>query len=175
MKPHQKTLSLIFAVCAAPFVLAWTAYYFYKPTARMNYGELLPTQPVPVLSTELAAQKQWLMVWQVPTPCDTACEKVLYSTRQLRSMLGKERTRVQRVLLTDKSQTGSTDDGTSVLALSPAVQTALKRWPNTQEAVILIDPLGNQVLRWVIPAEGKLNEKKIHVDLLRLLKSSRIG
>ena len=52
MKPHHKTLSLIFAVCAAPFVLAWIAYYFYKPDARVNFGEILPTKRVPALQKD---------------------------------------------------------------------------------------------------------------------------
>ena len=40
------------AVCIAPFVASFAAYYFYQPEGRVNYGELMADKPLPRCSAD---------------------------------------------------------------------------------------------------------------------------
>ncbi|MEN9559970.1 MAG: hypothetical protein RLZZ502_1181 [Pseudomonadota bacterium] len=174
MKPHQKTLSLIFAVCAAPFVLAWVAYYFYQPQSKMNFGTLLPTRPLPALDTP-ELDGQWRVVWQQEAHCDARCTQVRHATAQLRTMTGRDRTRVGRVVLNTSVRKFDAAEGLLELPMTPELSKALSTWPEQRGQVLLIDPLFNQVLVWPVPADGQLQVKKMQQDLMRVLKASKIG
>src|SRR5688500_5285069 len=41
------TLWLILAACAAPIVASYVAYYLWRPTEHVNYGELIEPRPLP--------------------------------------------------------------------------------------------------------------------------------
>ncbi|TAG06238.1 MAG: hypothetical protein EAZ24_15525 [Burkholderiales bacterium] len=166
---------LVALVCAAPFVSAWTAYYFYKPEGGQSYGTLLQTKPLPDVGTLFADPElkgKWRLVHFEPTACDEACQKSLYVTRQARTMLGRERERLVRIALVqnaaDPALKATHPDLTAVAVpsqMSTELRTALDK------GVLLIDPLGNQVIVW--PKDADI--KKLNRDLARLMKASRIG
>ena len=187
-------LLLVLAVCAAPMIFSYLAYYVIKPAGRTNYGTILdPRQyPVPQLQGRLlgagpeektqelnAYQGKWIMLQIDEGACPETCRKKLYDMRQLRLAQGKEMERIERVWLLTDDQPVATSllreyDGTHVLKVSPAV---LKSWLPTDvdsqisDHIYMIDPLGNLMMRF--PKDADPN--KIKKDLGKLLRASAIG
>ena len=176
MKSPNKMILLVALVCAAPFVSAWVAYYFIKPQGGGSYGQLLETRPLtPLALSTTDAEKwggKWRLVMAVGDECATECREALHATRQARTMLGRERERLVRVVIASKSL------DPALLAEHPdlivfSTPTAL---PDTWQAllkrgVFMVDPLGNQVILW--PKNPDI--KKLNQDIARLLRASRIG
>ena len=170
MRPGIK-LALVFAVCAAPFVLGWVAYeYGWGTGQRANYGELL--KPLPVAGVLAPLRGKWVLVTADVAACPPACERKLYIVRQVRRAQGKEMDRIDRLwLLTD----GGTPRAELVAALdgghiASADAELLKALPNVAD-IYLVDPLGNLMMRF--PAEA--DPQKMIKDLQRLLKYSGFG
>src|SRR5215212_3954743 len=46
VRRSRLTLALIIAVCAAPLIASYLAYYVWRPDGHVNYGELLEPRPV---------------------------------------------------------------------------------------------------------------------------------
>ena len=176
MKSPNKMILLVALVCAAPFVSAWVAYYFIKPQGGGSYGQLLETRPLaPLALTAADAEKwggKWRLVLAVGDECAAECRDELHATRQARTMLGRERERLVRVVIATKSLDPAllAEHPDLVVFATPTVlpdawQALLKR------GVFLVDPLGNQVILW--PKNPDI--KKLNQDLARLLRASRIG
>src|SRR5687768_636271 len=90
-------LFLLFVACAAPFALGWAAWYFGWGTGRPgNYGELITPRLLtgPVFEP---LRGRWLLVAFDTAACDAYCEKKLYYMRQIRTALGKDQGRVERL------------------------------------------------------------------------------
>ncbi len=167
-------IALVALVCAAPFVSAWVAYYFIKPEGGKSYGELLPVLPVMseqdrVLLGNDAVKGKWLLIQQEEASCDTACSEALYATRQARTMLGRERDRVVRVLTIQNLQPEIASQHPDLL--TKAAGGKFNRIVPQQGGLVLIDPLGNQVMLW--PKNPDI--KRLNLDLSRLMRASRIG
>lgn len=186
-----RTLYLLLAVCVAPVVASYTAYYLLPPTGRTNYGALVePQRPMPSLAlrrldgttVEAASLRgSWLMVQVDGGACDAACAKKLWKMRQVRLTAGKDADRVQRVwLITDEEPLATSVireyDGTLFLrarADEVAAFLPLSAEPGARIAdpIWLVDPLGNLMMRW--PKDADPNRMK--KDLIKLLKASGIG
>ncbi len=184
-----KMLGLL-AICAAPVIASYLAYYVIKPQGRTNYGTLLDPRayPIPRLDAhsldgkalELEAFKgKWLMLHVDSGACAAPCQKKMYDMRQLRTAQGKERERLERIwLITDQAQPDALIlreyDGTRLLRVAPAV---VQQWLPTEpgaslhDHIYMIDPLGNLMMRW--PKDADPN--KIKRDISKLLKASGIG
>ena len=181
---------LVLLVCAAPVVASYLTYFVIRPEGRSNYGTLiLPTRGLPdnlglrtldgtpVPSRSLRGQ--WLLVTVGPSNCDDACDKRLFTQRQLREMLGRERERVDKIWLI-------TDNGPLSPALRAAIEapvpvTALRadaqavaRWlapaagHTLQEHLYVIDPMGEWMMR--MPAQPE--PLRVKRDLDRVLRAS---
>lgn len=166
-------LALLFAACAAPFVLGWLAYVFEWTGGRSgNYGELLAPQP---LSAEpLAALRgKWVLVTLDPAQCDAACEKKLYYLRQIWRAQGKNMDRVERLwVVTDgaapRAELAAAIEGTRVVR-TPAIAAS---FPGVAtDHIYVIDPLGNLMMRFPRDADPSRMLK----DVQRLLRVSRFG
>ena len=164
-------LAGIFAVCAAPFVLGWAAWYFGWGTgAPGNYGELIAPHPLdrPPF-TELRGK--WLLVSFDRAACGEYCQKKLYFMRQVRTAQGKDQGRVERLwIITDngspKPELLAQLDGTRV------VHAAADDFPgNPHDHLYVVDPLGNLMMRYPRDPDAS----KILKDLQRLLKYSQVG
>jgi hypothetical protein len=177
----RRTLLIIAAICIAPVLASYTAYYFLPRDAKVNYGTLLATAPAPPLEGTLADggafrlddyKGRWVLLVAADV-CDVRCDRLLYATRQARTMQGREQDRIARVLLTGPD--ASPDP--ALLAQHPGlvaarVDEAMRaRLPGPRPSALLIDPLGNLVLRYGEDPDVK----GIAKDLGRLLKASRIG
>ncbi len=188
---RYRPLYLLLAVCIAPVLASYTAYYLLPPSGRTNYGTLIePQRPLPALKlhqldgTPVPAatlRGTWLMVQADESACDAACEKKLWQMRQVRLTTGKDADRVRRLwLILDDAPLATSVlreyDGTLFLrarADEVAAFLPLPAEPGARLAdhIWLIDPLGNLMMRWPKDADPSRMKK----DLLRLLKASGIG
>lgn len=182
----RQTLLLIAFVCVLPVVASYLAFYIWTPAKTTNYGTLL--EPKSVAQEPMSAldgqafsvgklRGRWILVYAGSSACDEPCRQALYYMRQVRTALGKEMDRVERVwLLTDA---GRPDDllrkehpGLHILCgEDSALLTQLSASGATAQTVMTIDPLGNLMLRFPPNPEPKRMLK----DLERLLKASRVG
>ena len=178
---------LILAACAAPVIASYVSFYFFKPAGRINHGALI--EPVQPLSDAALAhldgrpfrfsefRGKWLLLTLDGGACAGNCPDKLLKMRQLRTMQGKERDRIERAwLITDDVPLATLlireYDGTRMLRAKGAP--LLAEFPATgdrSDHIYLIDPLGNLVLRY--PKDS--DPMKMNKDLQRLLKYSRIG
>ena len=178
----KRTLLLIAAVTLAPVIASYAAYYLFPRAPAVNYGTLLPTAPIegiegtrpdgsPFRLEDLRGR--WVLLALGRGDCGAPCERKLYATRQARTMQGREQERVVRAWLV-------VDDGeptAALLAQHPGLvvvrvaEAVPARFPGGADALYLLDPLGNLVLRY--PDDPDI--KGLAKDLTRLLKASRIG
>jgi hypothetical protein len=174
----QRMLLLIFAVCAAPFV-GGTIMYFVKaaePAGRINYGTLLETKPVVYpaindLNGKPLDRESFKGKWWIVHTCGADCTTELYTVRQARTMLHKDKDRVERIAIVPSAPSEE------IKAQNPGVRFVVAQGDraNTlaadRDGIMLIDPLGNQILLW-----PKLPDaKRVHKDMARLMRASRIG
>jgi cytochrome oxidase Cu insertion factor (SCO1/SenC/PrrC family) len=192
-KPKAKgnwKLFLVIAICAAPMIASYLAYYVFKPQGRTNYGTLIdPRQyPIPALDTTMLDGKpfsldqlkgKWIMLQVNGSDCGEPCKTMLYEMRQLRLTQGKNMNRIERVwLITDDKPLETVlmreYDGTHFLRANP---TKVKAWlpvdagTSAADHIYLVDPLGNLMMRF--PKNADPN--KIKKDLTKLLMASSIG
>jgi len=186
-----RALYLLLAVCVAPVIASYTAYYLMPPSGRTNYGALIePQRPLPELTLRrldgtavpaTSLRGSWLMVQVDAGACDAACEKKLWQMRQVRLTAGKDADRVQRVwLIVDDAPLATSVirefDGTLFVRARSDEAAAFLPLPAEPAAKLadhiwLVDPLGNLMLRW--PRDADPNRMK--KDLIKLLKASGIG
>jgi hypothetical protein len=178
----RRKLLLIAAICVAPVVASYAFYYLAPRKASVNYGVLLPTAPAPALEGTQGAGAPfrladlagtWVLLIDVAGRCDAQCARLLYASRQARTMQGKDRDRIVRVLLAGADEGPDaallTEHPDLVVAHVPDAERAAL--PGGADAIYLIDPLGNLVLRYGADPDIK----GISRDLTRLLKASSIG
>jgi cytochrome oxidase Cu insertion factor (SCO1/SenC/PrrC family) len=179
----RATLWLLVAVCAAPMIASYIAYYFWRPSGHVNYGELLPPHPMP--DTRAAQidgapfsfpqlKGSWVLVIADSGRCDAYCETKLIYLRQLRLAQGKETDRIERVwLITDDvapdpalaaRYSGTLmvrAAGTPLLPALPAGSYA--------DPIYIVDPVGNLMMRYPRDADPR----RILKDVSRLLRHSK--
>ncbi|MDQ2991063.1 MAG: peroxiredoxin family protein, partial [Pseudomonadota bacterium] len=155
-------LLLVLAVCAAPLIFSYIAYYVIKPSARNNFGALIDPRehPIPALqATTLDAKPasldafkgKWIMLKVGPSACAKDCMDQMFAIQQLRSMQGKEMERIERVwLITDSAplETMLIRQLEDVHMLRAPAGVVAKWLPVEQgasaaDSIYLIDPLGN--------------------------------
>jgi len=174
----RRTLLLLLAVCLAPIIAAYLAFYVWRPSAIASYGTVIsPAQALATTSLRTldgapldgAIRGKWVMALRAPSACDKDCQRDLYYMRQIRVIQAAEMERVARLWVFDDG--GKPDpallsqhpgllvvsDATLAGALGPAGHIAL------------IDPRGNLMMRFPQNPESK----GIVKDLQKLLKYSR--
>jgi cytochrome oxidase Cu insertion factor (SCO1/SenC/PrrC family) len=187
LRNSRRMLLLIAAVCIAPFVASFTLYYFWQPSGRVNYGELVEGVTLPAGKLALNGSDKpfdltqlrgrWIFVTVDSGACDDYCQKKLWKIRQVRLTQGKYPERIERLWLVNDAQSVSATvmkeyDGTWVAAAQGNAVLKLLPYRDAQrDHIYLVDPLGNVVLRYPKDADPSLMKK----DLTRLLKVSRIG
>lgn len=164
------------------------------PEERANHGQLI--SPPPSLAglqlhdlqgRPLAGdgwQGRWLLVYPGLPTCDAECENLLYQIRQVRTALGKDTERVQRIYLLAEvprdpvrleALRGLHPDLLLAVLASPET---VAQFPEADAATLwsgqqlyVVDPLGNLMMRYSATQEPK----DILADLKRLLRLSHIG
>jgi hypothetical protein len=177
---------VVLALCAAPTVAAWLAYFVWQPQSRLNYGELVGAQLLadprlsdmdgkPFRLSQLRGK--WVILQVDSGSCGEPCQRNLAYMRQLRIGQGKDMDRIERVwLLTDHVAPGAgllrEFEGTRVArAAGSAILARFPPAPGASDHIYLIDPLGNLMLRF--PSDP--DPRRMSNDLARLLRASRIG
>lgn len=180
----RRTLLWLALLALAPIVASYAAYYFYTPTKRMNYGELV--EPViAAVATGVRPDGQpfaladvrgkWVLVIVGGPECAEPCRRALYATRQARAMQGRDQDRVARVWL---QPAGAPAPLPELLAQHPGLIAArvdpgeLARLPlGTTPGILLLDPRGDLVLRYGADPDIR----GLARDVGRLLSASGIG
>ena len=178
----RRTLWLVLAVCAAPMIASYAAFYFWRPAGNVNYGELLEPRALaarplasidgaPFLMSDLKGK--WVLLTAGPAACDEACRRQLVYTRQVRLAQGRDVGRIERVwLLTDAASPDLAlaaehpglrivRDG-EVAAQLPALRSASNH-------VYVVDPLGHLMMRF----PENPDPQRMLKDLSRLLRHSK--
>jgi hypothetical protein len=184
-------LLLVAAMCAAPMIGSYLAYYVFKPTGgTTSYGKLIePQRPIPeslVVTGEdgkpikLASLRgRWLMISVDGSACDKACVTKLYFMRQIRVTQAGERERLVNVWLrTDAAKVPDVVEtaypDTEKLIAAPAdVAAWLPADTGTKvtDHIYMVDPNGNLMMRF--PKDP--NPSKVKGDVSKLLRNSSIG
>src|SRR5512147_3223592 len=172
-------LIAIATVALLPFVSRYLLYWFWKPAAFVNYGELLAIA-LPELHARAGLPKlqgKWAFLMVDSGTCDEWCRRKLYIMRQVRLTQGKDMDRIERVWLLDDADVPAAAligeyAGTHLLqAPSEGLLAKLPATSSVRDHIYLVDPLGNLVLRYPRDADPS----RIKKDLSRLLRASRIG
>ncbi len=180
---------LVVAACAAPVLASYFTFYVIQPRGQA-YGELIaPTVDLPAnLSLRDMDGKavkaeslkgQWLLTLVQSGDCDAECEKQLFMQRQLREMLGKERDKVDKLLLLADEAALKPELQQALAAGVPvtvlrAPRAELEAWLKPAEGgalrdhLFVIDPVG----RWMLRSPAKPVPAKVKGDLNRLLKAN---
>ena len=181
---------LILAVCAAPVIASYLAYYVIRPDGRTNYGTLVnPLRPIPPALpladldgravAPAALKGQWLIVVVAGASCDADCERLLWLQRQVRESLGREKERVDKLWLIDDAATPAAETLQAVrsgdaVTLLRVDRLALADWlepeagQRLEQHLYIVDPLGHWMMR--IPANPE--PARLKRDLERLLRAS---
>ena len=176
----------ILALCAAPTVAAWLAYFVWQPQSRLNYGELIEARPIsdPELrrldggAFRLSQLRgRWVLLQIDSGACAEACGKKLVYMRQVRLAQGKDAGRIERMwLLADATPPDAAllrDHEGLRVARAPGGR-FLGEFPaarSPSDHIYLLDPLGNLMLRF----PGDPDAQRMVNDLARLLRASRVG
>ena len=179
-KRGNRTLWLILALCAAPVIASYIAYYVWPPAGHVNYGELIAPHPLPDVplaaadgrAMRLADLKgQWVLVMAAAAACDEACRRNLVYMRQVRLAQGKDTERIERVWLL----TGAGDPDPALVAehagliIARAGERAALEVVSVPLRIHIVDPLGNLMMRF--PADP--DPRRMLKDLARLLRHSK--
>ncbi|MBB5204518.1 hypothetical protein HNQ51_001832 [Inhella inkyongensis] len=176
-------------LCALPVIASYFTFYVIQPRGQ-GYGSLIdPPRLIPealalrdLQGRPVAAKslhQQWLLVVVDGGSCVGECEKHLYLQQQLRTMLGKEMDKLDKVWLVNDEAPLSAElqaklgqaQALQVLRANPE---ALARWLEPAAGqplsahLYLVDPRGEWMWRSPV-APDPLQVKK---DLNRLLKAN---
>ena len=185
-RPGRRKLLAIAALCLAPFAAALIVYFYWQPQGGANYGDLIPVHaltdpPLRHLDQRAfrlsALRGKWILLQLDRAECAAACRAKLCKMRQVRLAQGREMERVERVwLILDEApletQLMREYDGTRMLrAAGSPIVAEFPSPAGVRDHIYLIDPLGNLMLRFPRDADPR----RMHKDLARLLRASRIG
>jgi hypothetical protein len=182
----RRVALVILALCAAPTIAAWFAYFVWQPQSRTNYGQLI--EPRSLSDPELRRldggsfrlsqlRGKWVLLQVDSADCGDSCRKKLVYMRQARLALGKDAERIERVWLLDDAAVPAPallreHEGLNAVRVSGG--SLLEELPssgNPAGYIFVIDPLGSLMLRF----PGDPDARRMLRDLARLLRASRIG
>jgi len=173
-----------------PLIAAISFYYSgsrWVPST-INYGELLPTpisfQAIKIRSTDGKAFNQqqftgkWLLMYVGDLPCSKHCRENLYKMRQVRLALYEDAPRVDRLIVTTPIVNSHELEELIQKEYPGTVQAAIVKvnlakfselmnrevHKHGQEALYLVDPLGNVIMHY----DANANPSGILKDVKRL-------
>lgn len=185
MQATTKTRLKILAVAVlfiGPLALAWLVYGVFPsqtPEGRTHGGVLNdPAKPLPEEGLEPVAgtadlpvfDERWTLLQVAPGKCREACREGLATTRQVRALLHRRSTRVQRVLVT-AGPPGDLGDHPDLAVYRGGAEMRSTLGEHAPGTVYIVDPLGN----WVLTYPGPADADALFKDIKHLLKLSHIG
>jgi len=175
----RKEFWMLLAMFIMPIAFG-TLFFYANPNyfseSTVNYGELVR----PVIATDAAdieidsassLQGIWTMVY-VSSRCDNVCEKAVADMKTIRTLMNADMRRIQRMIIIKDNSTPTSDDKGLIRArvTSEKLTQSLKKY--TENAIYLIDPIGNIMLYY---EPQNIDIRLVIKDLKRLFKYSRIG
>jgi cytochrome oxidase Cu insertion factor (SCO1/SenC/PrrC family) len=194
-KRGRLTLALIAMAFIVPLLAAaWMQRIAFQDGiwGSTNHGELIqpPLALVDFLlpgyegSVFMLAnlKEQWTLLYVAPsvTECAEACRKAVYHMRQIRLALGRDMSRVQRVLLAAPEspwleELAAEYEGMHIVLdiglPNSLLQQLAQRSDPLHGGIYLIDPLGNAMMIFA----SATDPRDILKDLKKLLRNSKIG
>jgi hypothetical protein len=195
LSPRTKFV-LMFILFAMPITASYLMFFFWKPKATSNFGELIsPVVALPVERFNAAdatdapegaalngLRGKWLLITRDAGACDASCEKKLYTIKQARLLVGpKDLERVVRVMLIDDDAPTSAQlrsNFAGMAFVSAKTSAWLPRLPreaaDTTEGrgyIYAVDPMGNLFMRY----KADEDIKELAADMRRVLKASQLG
>ena len=175
----RRRFVMLLLVAFVPIFIAYSAFEYFPewvPSGTTNQGELI-RPPVQAADIDPALERpgNWVLIQPVAFDCDEDCLQLMYLSRQVVIGLGKDSTRVRRVILAPDEISGAFN---SVLEQEhPDVGTvnadasSLEGVDDTRPLLFLMDPNGNIIMYYTLETAGKPMMK----DLKHLLRISSIG
>ena len=175
----KKEFWMLLAMFILPIAFG-TLFFYTNPNyfseSTVNYGELVR----PVIATDdtdieiegnASLQGIWTMVY-ISSRCDDACEKAVADMKTIRTLMNADMRRIQRMIIIEDSSIPTSDDKDLIKArvTSEKLTQSLKKY--TENAIYLIDPIGNIMLYY---EPQNIDIRLVIKDLKRLFKYSRIG
>ena len=177
-------LLVIISIAFVPIFAAYIVFLYFPewlPDMTTNQGTLIQP-PIVLDGIEIDSGRKWVLLIPVDSSCDEVCQRVLYLSRQTHIALGKNTSRVQRVILTEGQLSADFEDllkeehrkvqiidiagDDTAVRLKALVPDGLHKL-----IVFVMDPNGN-VMMYYRPEQGG---KPMLKDLKHLLKTSNIG
>jgi len=196
-KTSYKPLWWLIALCAFPYI-AGTLYYqslsWFPRAETTNHGTLVePVRELSGISFEMSDgsqksiedyRRKWLMMYLLDDSCQENCQKNIYFMRQVRKAMGQDRFRISRLMILDRTALHDAElaafledyPGLEVATVSVDDKARLAQLLEHEggdiyRKIMLVDPLGNYMMRYPVELDPKLFLK----DIKRLLSVSRIG
>jgi len=172
--------AIIFA-CTLPIILSYLCYFFLKPQGGMSYGHLLTVQsvaqtPLRTLQGQMGRladfNGKWLLIVVAGGACDAACQDRLFAIRQYRAGQGVEASRISRLWLLDDDAPVSPRIPAALLAgvnIMRTQQFAINLRPFWHQSIFLVDPQGNQVMRYQLGQD----HRKVMNELTKIIKNNQ--
>ena len=175
----KKEFWMLLAMFILPIAFG-TLFFYANPNyfseSTVNYGELVR----PVIATDegdieidggASLQGIWTMVY-VSSRCDDVCEKAVADMKTIRTLMNADMRRIQRMIIIENNSIPINSDEALIKArvISEKLTQNLKKY--TENAIYLIDPIGNIMLYY---EPQNIDIRLVIKDLKRLFKYSRIG
>ena len=167
-----KFLSIIL-VLLSPFILAY--YYFINDAASSrgttNYGTFLKEQVI-IDANHKLSDEYWMIVQVIPENCDTKCQENTHMLRQINTALGKDMSRVKRIIIFEKNIQKNNvyiKNYPKVIVLENS-EKIYNKLSKMEERIFVADPFGNIILGY----KRDFVPKGLLKDLKKLLKFSKI-
>ena len=177
---------LLIILLSPLIVMAISSWLYFSgvlmPDGQTNKGVLLSPVlsvtdfgfPEPIINDE----RMWKMI-QLSTECEASCEQQVYVQRQIHVALGKLESRIERVLITENTDSVALMQNYPRLVIKQAPAASLSdqlraRVPAevlAKNPVFIADPFGNVMLYFTEEHDYKAQIS----DIKKLLKLSTIG
>jgi len=175
----KKEFWMLLAMFVLPIAFG-TLFFYANPNyfseSTVNYGELV--RPVIVIDESdmeidggASLQGIWTMAY-VSSHCDDVCENAVADMKTIRTLMNDDMRRIQRMIIIKDNSTPKNSDESLIKAkiTSEKLTQNLKKY--TENAIYLIDPIGNIMLYY---EPQNIDIRLVIKDLKRLFKYSRIG
>ena len=167
-----KFLSIIL-VFLSPFILAY--YYFINDATSSrgttNYGTFLKEQVI-IDANHKLSDEYWMIVQVIPENCDTKCQENTHMLRQINTALGKDMSRVKRIIIFEKNIQKNNvyiKNYPKVIVLENS-EKIYNKLSKMEERIFVADPFGNIILGY----KRDFVPKGLLKYLKKLLKFSKI-
>ena len=144
--------------------------YLFREGESANYAYILDEGEIEIDGAS-SLQGIWTIVY-VSSRCVDACEKAVADMKTIRTLMNADMRRIQRMIIIEDNSIPKSDGKGLIKArlTSEKLTQSLKKY--TENAIYLIDPIGNIMLYY---EPQNIDIRLVIKDLKRLFKYSRIG